>query len=376
MAFLTGIAKSGASALGGGRFTLVNILPGTLLAVFVFVLYRSHAFVIDRPVSLSAVLPGKDDTDATIAFVFGTFLLGVLLRPFQVALVQMLEGYAQPRLLRYLRALAIERHRRIKDTAEIRGRILGGVFEQPAETLRAAAIHAKIAQRREQLSMRVDKVLDGYPDSDELIMPTRLGNVLRQGEEAAGRPYGLEAMHIYPRMYPSVSELLRGDISRQLDLIATTASLCVAFLAATVISLPLALRPDVWRITPAVVLLFAAVSYRGAVRASADHALLLATAIDLHRFDMIKALHLRLPETARDELRMNRELTDFFRDRAERLTDYPDLASRAFVHPDAASPPPTVEVVISTEEPQPDASSRPDEGASAGPDEDKRPTEP
>lgn len=332
MAALTDIAKSGADALGGARFTLVNILPGTLLASFVAVLYRSHAFDFDRRINLHDVLPSKNDTAAvTIVFVFALFLLGILLRPFQVALVQMLEGYVNPRPLQYLYALAVERHRRARHTASIQQDHLDEEEAEAPRTLRAAAVGAQREQRRRRLSARADRVLDRYPEADDLLMPTLLGNVLRQGEEAAGRPYGLDAMAVYPRMYPSVSALLRADISRQLDLIAATATLCVAFASATAVSLPLVLRPDLWRLVPLVTLMFAVVSYRGAVRASAEHAVLLATAFDLHRFDIPKALHLALPETPEGELKLNKRLTAFLKERQSLAES--GLGQEFFVHP-------------------------------------------
>ncbi|WP_433334543.1 hypothetical protein [Spirillospora sp. CA-294931] len=332
MSALTDIAKSGSEALGGARFTLVNVLPGTLLVGFVVVLYRSHAFDTGRKVSLPDVLPGKDGAAAaTVVFVFGMFLVGVLLRPFQVALVQMLEGYANPRPLHYLYALAVERHRRVRHTAVLQQDYLAPEQREPPRTLRAAATDARRDQQRRRLEERVTRTLGRYPDADELLMPTLLGNVLRQGEEAAGRPYGLEAMAVFPRMYPSVSALLRGDMSRQLDLIATTAALCVTFAAATAVSLPLLWRPDLWRLLPLAVLALALLSYRGAVQASADHAELLATAFDLHRFDLHKALHLALPETPQAELKLNRRLTRFLKNRGSLLDS--SLGREFFVHP-------------------------------------------
>jgi hypothetical protein len=303
-----------------------------MLATFVVVLYRSHAFDVDRKVNLKGALPGNGKTAAAaIIFVFAMVLVGVLLRPFQIAVVQMLEGYASPRPARHLYALAVERHRRIRHTASIQQDHLDEEEGEPSRTLRSAAVGARREQRRRRLSARADKVLDRYPEADDLLMPTLLGNVLRQGEEAAGRPYGLDSMTVYPRMYPSVSALLRADMSRQLDLIATTASLCIAFASAAVVSLPVVLRPDLWRLIPLVALMLAIASYRGAVRASTEHAILLATAFDLHRFDMLKALHLALPETPKAEMKLNRRLTAFLKERHSLAES--DMRREFFAHP-------------------------------------------
>jgi hypothetical protein len=336
MAFLTGFSKGASSALGGGRFTLVNVLPGTLLATFIIALYRSHAFDLDHAVRLGDIPPAKDEAAGAVAFaLFGLFLVGLLLRPFQVALVQVLEGYDWDRLA-FLRALAVERHRRAKTTALIQQEAPVPTIE-PSPSLADAALRARRARRADQLRSRSESTLDRYPKDNSSLMPTLLGNVLRRGEEDAGKPYGLhDSMAVYPRMYPSVSPILRADISRNLDLIDTTAALSVTFFVATVVSLPLALRPDLWRLTPAVVLLLTLVSYRGAVRAAAGHALLLATAFDLHRFDMLRGLHLKLPANAADEFVLNERLTEFlhYRD-GPALKDAELGRHHPFAHPEA-----------------------------------------
>jgi hypothetical protein len=52
-------------------------------------------------------------------------------------------------------------------------------------------------------------------------------------------------------------------------------------------------------------------AYRGAITTARKHARLLATAFDLHRFDMLDALHYELPLTPQDELELNSRLSKF-----------------------------------------------------------------
>jgi hypothetical protein len=52
-------------------------------------------------------------------------------------------------------------------------------------------------------------------------------------------------------------------------------------------------------------------AYRGAIATAQGHSTLLATAFDLHRFDMLQALHYELPPTPISELALNRQLSDF-----------------------------------------------------------------
>ena len=115
---LSGIVQAGTKALGGARFSLVNLMPSAFLTVFVAALIASGAYTRPKP-SLAPVLDklGKNPGWA-VAATFGVFLLAVLLRPFQAALVQFLEGYWRRWTpLEFAADVATERHRRIRHTA-------------------------------------------------------------------------------------------------------------------------------------------------------------------------------------------------------------------------------------------------------------------
>jgi hypothetical protein len=149
-------------------------------------------------------------------------------------------------------------------------------------------------------------------------MPTLLGNVLRDGEDNAGRRYGLK-FNVYPRMYPSLSPKLDSAISAQLDVLDTTSALCIVFALITLLALPLLAHLDWWSLVPLVAILASAISYRGAITTARRHGTLLATAFDLHRFDMLTALHYELPLTPEDELKLNEELSGFLDSRGNAL---------------------------------------------------------
>jgi len=261
---------------------------------------------------------------AAVLLVFGLFLAGVLLQPFQVALVQYLEGYWDRRPTRVLAALAVEAHRRRMRSADVEKTV-----DPPPSTtmtLRAGADAARaqaLAARREA---RARSLLRRYPTDIERVMPTMLGNILRNGEDAAGKRYGLGALTVYPRMYPSISKPLSDAMARQLDMITLTASLCVSSTACAVVTSPILMRLDLWSLIPVVAGLLAVMSYRGALRAASDHGILFATTFDLHRFDMIRAMHYVLPRTSGKEIEFNKHLTDFLQGRqppAKRLADHP-----------------------------------------------------
>jgi hypothetical protein len=276
--------------------------------------------------------------------IFGVFLLAVLLRPFQAALVQLLEGYWDDPPLSAFRELAVERHRRIRHTAEI-------VFDAevspaPAATLAELARSQRRQRQRDAMKNRAERIVRRYPTpeyndsekrsgNDDRLMPTLLGNVFREGEDAAGQRYGLRLQAVAPRLFPNISPKLTKAIVQSLDLIDTTAALCIAFSVTTAASLPLLVRWDLWSCLVVGNGVLATVAYRGAVRMARSHARLLATAVDLHRFDMLKALHYSLPTTVDEERDFNHRLSDFF-DGGRPAAD--DLAGIEYVHPIGGDP--------------------------------------
>jgi hypothetical protein len=314
---LRGIIQGGTNALGGSRFSLVSLLPTAFFVTFMITLIASGAYTRPKP-SLTTTLDklGKDPGLA-IAVTLGIFLLAVLLRPFQVAIVQLLEGYWRRwRPLEFANDVATERHRRIRDTAEI----MSG-SRQPGQpscvTFDDAAYYARQRHAFHRMLLRASATVDRYPftnpddSGDDRLMPTLLGNILRDGEDNAGRRYGLDMPVVYPRMYPSLSPKLDKAISTQLDMLDTTAALCVAFGLSALFSLPLIARLDWWSLVPVAAMLMSLFAYRGAIATAQGHSELLATAFDLHRFDMLQALHYKLPLTPDDELELNRQLSGF-----------------------------------------------------------------
>src|SRR4051812_32989747 len=68
-----------------------------------------------------------------------------------------------------------------------------------------------------------------------------------------------------------------------------------------------------------------------------EHGTLLATAYDLHRFDMLTALRLPLPKTPEQERAMNERLTDFFLF-ADAFVAVPDAVNQFSVAPSYQHP--------------------------------------
>ncbi|MFF7274452.1 hypothetical protein [Streptomyces griseorubiginosus] len=229
-------------------------------------------------------------------------LLGLLLQPFQVRAVRVLEGYWG----------------RWPVTAALAG-VLTEVQRRRWEALRESA--AAPASGAVATSVRADRArrLSARPPA-HVLLPTALGNALRAGEIRAGERYGLSTLASWPRIYMQVSDRMADALRSTREALDAATNLCWCFLALSVISAAAFYdEPGLWWLCGCGLLL-AAVAYKGAITAAQTYSGLMHVVYDLHRFDLVEALHLRLPDDPDDEEELFTQLSDLFAGRGK-----PDL---------------------------------------------------
>jgi hypothetical protein len=106
---------------------------------------------------------------------------------------------------------------------------------------------------------------------------------------------------------------VRALVDDQRDALDLAARFCVIFATAAAVSLALLATHGWWLLVPAACLLLAWLSYRGAIAAAIAYGEGIRAAIDLHRFDLLGALHLPLPATLEQERAVNEQLSLFLR---------------------------------------------------------------
>lgn len=327
MAYLGSLARESVKGLGQGA-VLVSVLPSAILVLIVFALPAASLYPWqdqanqDVADGLPAIVNAANDlggVGGAAVLVLAVLLTAVLVRPFQIAVVQALEGYWTSSWWTFPEQLAIERHRRRRSMA-VWGFLQVGVTEKPPANRSFAEVTRYLRQNAQNKSWeeRAQRVLDEYPNQAYLLS-TALGNILRRAETSAGERYGLGTVGMYPRLYPHLSARLDTQMSGELNLLDVSAALVFVFAGSAAASAPLVWRLDGWSLLPVAFLVGATVAYRGARRAAGLYAVLLHTAFDLHRFDMLTALHRTLPLTPKQERSDNQDLTEF-------LTGHPPTA--------------------------------------------------
>jgi hypothetical protein len=310
--------------------TLVNVLPPALLSVIVFVLIAAGA--PDVPSAAELVMTLKDFGGAQVALLFlGVLVVALILQPFQIAVVQLLEGYwvgnplsrfDRPSLAKKAFDIGVELQRRRYRFLRL---LSEASEEEPSERssndagdgadgrsdLVSSPLHTERAEwAGDELRL--------YPEEESRLMPTRLGNVLRSAEDRAGGRYGLMTNVVYPRLYSLLSDRLAAGIASSNDQLDMAAHLCVTLAASSLVSVALLLpngwRSNVWWMAvPVASAVLCWLSYRAAIRAAESQSRLLETAFDLHRFDLLSALHYGLPGDPWSEYQFNSQLSRFLR---------------------------------------------------------------
>lgn len=245
------------------------------------------------PAGLAAALDcwttyeGLTQTWMVVGALFAVTLVAFLLQAFTRPLVQLFEGY-----------WPIEWRQEYLRLTGLRER-----WEGWWQARREAAV----AGERPVYASLQDRLYHHYPSEGARLLPTRLGNVLRAAEDYATIAYGMDAPFWWPRLAP----LLPDDIQKAIR-DALTPMLMMLNLATLAVMLDLVgtvylLVYQRWWAALAVLVLcplVAWLSYEGAVTQGRAYGQTIRAAVDLHRFDLLSALHLPLPADPGEERQM------------------------------------------------------------------------
>ena len=236
---------------------------------------------------------------------------GLVIQPFQLALVRLLEGYgwsSRP-IGSVFHAVGVE----LQWRRQARLRMLAGAPLPSYGPWLTPWQRRKVTRRRQQqwnASRAVPYELASYPGQEEYLLPTRLGNALRAAELQAGQRYGLNTIDVWPRLLPNLSPRVTEiitDLRNQLTPApASVLSWCLP-LASTAL---LAVHGP-WLLIPAVTAVSSWIAYRAAARCDRPRPSALRR-LRLHRFELLRGLHLPLPVNSATEEQVNRNLSRFF----------------------------------------------------------------
>ncbi|WP_250029281.1 hypothetical protein [Paractinoplanes maris] len=295
--------------LASSRFFRTGYLPTYAGALFLIMLVWAGA-PFERVHFDEAWKTAKSLTVIeALLLALGIVLIAVILQPLQAGLVRVLEG-EYPSWLGSGLARRFHRWRRalLADRAESR--------------LKAAVGAPGHDQLIQEAGVAAQRLRSRYP-AEYNVRPTTLGNVLAATTETAGAAYGLDAVVAWPRLYPLLPDPFRAIVDDLRDSLDASARLCavtaLTAVATAVLVLP---RSGWWALLAAAPAALAALSYIGAVRAATAYGAAVRSALDVHRFALVKALHLPLPTDHQTERLLNQQISDLLRQGVPLLRPY------------------------------------------------------
>lgn len=147
----------------------------------------------------------------------------------------------------------------------------------------------------------------GYPPNENRLMPTRLGNALRAAEDYPRTVYGMDSLFWWPRLWPLLPDVVRNEVNESMVPIVTLLNLAsLTAVVAILGSLYFIFENLSWQALFLSFggLLLALISYRAAVSQAINYGENIRMAIDLYRFNLLKALHQPLPKTLDEEIKL------------------------------------------------------------------------
>jgi hypothetical protein len=277
------------------RFFLIGQLPTYAAAMFLLTLVWAGAPGSDLAFGRAWHTASSLGVGEIVLVGLVVTLVAVLVQPLQLALVRLLEG-GWPRWLGsgLCRDWQLYVKRGLEKRAQVRA-------EEPDEV------------EEQRAGMAATRLRRRFPLPDHLVRATGLGNALAAMEDDAGRGYGWDAVVAWPRLYPVLGDKVRALVADRRDTMDGAARLSVTAAVTTVVTVALLIHAGWWLLLAFVPATVAVVAYLGAVQAAIAYGEVVQVAFDLHRFDLLTALHVDLPPDVEAERKIAEQLCDHWR---------------------------------------------------------------
>ncbi|HEY3382674.1 MAG TPA: hypothetical protein VGK32_12945 [Vicinamibacterales bacterium] len=288
-----------------GHFTRLLVL-GTLLPTVAFGLLAVLVLgplVTTDPILLAQLLSMATDWHG-LAWTAGiVFLTGILYNA-NVPLIRLYEGYPWAKTF-VGRRLSARHRRRVEEAARIYPRLACA----RARLARSEATLRPLVQTR--LNELGHLLNERFPGSS-LVLPTRLGNVIRSFEEYPRHQYSMSSIPLWPRLLATIDKdygTAIDDAKTSLDFMLNCSFLAALLSAATVVAGLVGRRPFVtvevtlaWMVVASCLAVFSYALYRGAVSRAIAWGGQVKGAFDLYRWELLAKLgYQQKPRTRREE---------------------------------------------------------------------------
>ncbi|MEV6410048.1 hypothetical protein [Kribbella sp. NPDC051718] len=290
----------------GGRFVLVNYIPFYGAALFLLVVIWAGA-PGELRFGRAWATAGKLGLGEVLLLTVALTVIGAATQPLQLGLVRLVEGY-WPRRLSWLGDRLRKRHEDRRDAM-----VEAAALPERPEDLTQEELN--------RIGIAGTTLTKHYP-AEDAVRATAFGNALAAAEAYAGARFGWDAVVAWPRLYPMLGERVREIVDDRRDTMDFSVRLCAVSLATGIAGVVLLLDSGWWLCLALVPIAIGLLAYRSAVEAAMAYGEAIEAAFDLHRFDLLAALHLPLPADQEAERKLAAELCTSWRQGAASSTSY------------------------------------------------------
>ncbi len=302
----------------GDKFWVVTLIPSTAL-VFAIVIVFDPLLNFSSSIAIQGTLTER--LSIVLGFIIApSIILAFILYAVQTYILQLYEGYIFFRHLPFLVKRQSHKANKLLLTIAI---LKEHISELESKEFTTAGSLQKLRTLKNQYYQLAAEYDQSFPYSTDLILPTRLGNILRASETYPTVRYGMDAVSWWPRLYNFIPKETKQGIEGALNelyillnlsvLSAIFFVLClVAFFYFSII--PVTIIPEVilrYVYAGLVALSGAWFFYRISLQKAGAFGNQIRSAYDLYRLQLLEQMKMKRPENSIDEFHIWKNLGEF-----------------------------------------------------------------
>ncbi len=204
----------------GGNFLVAAFVP-SLAFVTASILLVGPVVPLDVLTRVQFLLGPIGEKNIGWAIFLVAVIIGFTLASLNTYIYKLFEGYVLIKQLSFLRSVEIKRARQLRGKRDVINQKIGQL-EQRIDTWKKAKMPRRSEKERSLIQTRIQNLKaerdtisaeydQMYPPYDNLILPTRFGNILRASETYPRIRWGIDAVTMWPRLIYAVSIAPKGD---------------------------------------------------------------------------------------------------------------------------------------------------------------------
>ncbi len=282
-------------------------------------------YVFDPILHVSSAIQSKSGVfpllDISIWVIVPTVLIGYTLTALNTFILKVFEGYVLLHRLPFMRSGYIRKAKKLLEQRELRRRDIQVLEQKRNKSSEEELSLDALRTAYYSLVVAYDHL---YPPPNAEIMPTKFGNILKASEAYSGTRYGIDGVQFWPRLWHVIPDNYRqtiADARNELSFLVNMSALSVVFYSFCILAIlsnaPSPVSPD-WNsfltnsiryISAGLLALFSNWFFnRAALFSVGDFGMMIRSAYDLFRLDLLEQFRLEHPKNSVEEFQVWKNL--------------------------------------------------------------------